>query len=133
MSKKRGLGKFVLGASLGATISLLFAPKKGAELRKDIKCKLDEFIGNVDNLTIEDIKKEFNEKVEEIKKELNDLDKEKVLNAAKKKSEELKVKTEELINLAKTKGNDVLEDIAKDLKAKTVKVAKEVISKLEEK
>ena len=41
MSKKRGLGKFVLGASLGATISLLFAPKKGAELRKDIKCKLD--------------------------------------------------------------------------------------------
>lgn len=133
MSKKSGLGKFVLGASLGAAISLLFAPKKGTELRKDIKCKLDEFMGKVDDLTVEDIKKEFNKKVEEIKKELDELDKEKVLKAAKKKSEELKTQTEELVNLAKTKGNDVLEDIAKDLKTKTVKVAKEVISKLEEK
>ena len=59
MSKK-GLGKFVLGASLGAAVSLLFAPKKGTELRKDIKCKLDEFMGNVDKLTVEDIKEEFN-------------------------------------------------------------------------
>ena len=66
MSKK-GLGKFVLGASIGAAVSLLFAPKKGTELRKDIKCKLDEFMGNVDKLTVEDIKEEFNKKVEEIK------------------------------------------------------------------
>ena len=78
MSKKGGLGKFVLGAGLGAAVSLLFAPKKGTELRKDIKCKLDEFMGNVDKLTIEEIKEEFNTKVEGLKKELDDLDKEKV-------------------------------------------------------
>lgn len=133
MSKKSGLGKFVLGAGLGAAISLLFAPKKGTELRKDIKSKLDEFMGNVDKLTIEDIKEEFNKKVEEIKKELDDLDKEKVLKTAKKKGEELKDKADELLNLAKDKGNTVLEGIAKDLKTKTVEVAKEVIKKLEEK
>lgn len=131
MSKK-GLGKFVLGASLGAAVSLLFAPKKGTELRKDIKCKLDEFMGNVDKLTVEDIKEEFNRKVEEIKKELDNLDKEKALKTAKKKGEELKVKADELLDLAKNKGNDVLEEIAKDLKTKTVKVAKEVVKKLEE-
>jgi len=131
MSKK-GLGKFVLGASLGAAVSLLFAPKKGTELRKDIKCKLDEFMGNVDKLTVEDIKEEFNKKVEEIKKELDNLDKEKALKTAKKKGEELKVKADELLDLAKNKGNDVLEEIAKDLKTKTVKVAKEVVKKLEE-
>ena len=133
MSKKSGLGKFVLGAGLGAAISLLFAPKKGTELRKDLKCKLDEFIGNVDKLTVEDIKKEFNSKVEDIKKELEDLDKEKVLKTAKKKGDELKVKADELVGLAKEKGNTVLEGIAKDLKAKTVEVAKEVVKKLEEK
>lgn len=133
MSKKSGLGKFVLGAGLGAAISLLFAPKKGTELRRDIKSKLDEFMGNVDKLTIEDIKEEFNKKVEEIKKELDDLDKEKVLKTAKKKGEELKDKADELLNLAKDKGNTVLEGIAKDLKTKTVEVAKEVIKKLEEK
>ena len=133
MSKKSGLGKFVLGAGLGAAISLLFAPKKGTELRKDLKCKLDEFMGNVDKLTVEDIKKEFNCKVEDIKKELEDLDKEKVLKTAKKKGEELKDKAEDLVNLAKEKGNTVLEGIAKDLKTKTVEVAKEVVNKLEEK
>lgn len=133
MSKKSGLGKFVFGAGLGAAFSLLFAPKKGTELRKDIKCKIDEFIGNVDKLTIEDIKEEFNKKVEEIKKELDDLDKEKILKTAKKKGEELKDKTEDLVNLAKDKGNTVLEGIAKDLKTKAVEVAKEVVNKLEEK
>ena len=133
MSKKSGLGGFILGAGLASAVSLLFAPKKGTELRKDIKCKLDEFMGNVNKLTVGDIKEEFNSKVEDIKKELEELDKEKVLNAAKKKSEELKAKTEELVNLAKDKGNSVLEGIAKDLKSKTVKVAKEVINKLEEK
>ncbi len=133
MSKKSGLGKFVLGAGLGAAISLLFALKKGTELRKDIKSKLDEFMGNVDKLTIEDIKKEFNMKVEEIKKELDNLDKEKVLKSAKKKGEELKAKADDLVSLAKEKGNIVLEGIAKDLKTKTVEVAKEVVKKLEEK
>lgn len=133
MSKKSGLGKFVLGAGLGAAISLLFAPKKGTELRKDLKCKLDEFMGNVDKLTVEDIKKEFNSKVEDIKKELEDLDKEKVLKTAKKKGDELKAKADELVGLAKEKGNTVLEEIAKDLKAKTVEVAKEVVNKLQEK
>ena len=39
MSKK-GLGKFVLGAGIGAGLALLFAPKKGSDLRRDIKRKL---------------------------------------------------------------------------------------------
>ena len=34
MSKK-GLGKFIVGAGIGAAIGLIFAPKKGSELRKD--------------------------------------------------------------------------------------------------
>lgn len=132
MSKK-GLGKFVIGAGLGAAISLLFAPKKGSDLRKDIKCKFDEFMKDVDKLTVEDIKDEFNDKVNEIKKELKELDKEKVLKVAKEKSEDLKSKTDDLVKMAKEKGNNVLEGIAKDLKTKTVEVAKEVINKLEEK
>ena len=50
MSKK-GIGKFVLGASLGAGLALLFAPKKGSDLRRDIKRKLDDFMKDVDKLT----------------------------------------------------------------------------------
>ena len=50
MSKK-GLGKFVLGAGIGAGLALLFAPKKGSDLRRDIKRKFDEFMKDVDRLS----------------------------------------------------------------------------------
>ena len=36
-NKKSGLGKFVLGAAIGAGLGILFAPKKGSETRKDSK------------------------------------------------------------------------------------------------
>lgn len=128
---KKGLGKFLLGAGIGAGLALLFAPKKGSDLRRDIKKKLDEFMADVDKMTVEDIKKEFTNKLDEVKKGLEDLDKEKVLKAAKKKASELKEKAEDLVLLAKEKGTPVLEGIANDLREKTISVAKEVIEKLE--
>ena len=130
MSKK-GIGKFVLGASLGAGLALLFAPKKGSDLRRDIKRKLDDFMKDVDKLTVEDIKKECTVRVDNIKKELEELDKEKVEKIAKKKAKELQKKADELIALAKEKGTPVLEGIADDLKNKVISVCTEVINKLE--
>ena len=43
MSKK-GLGKFVLGAAIGAGIGLLFAPRSGKETRKLLKDKMDDLV-----------------------------------------------------------------------------------------
>lgn len=130
MSKK-GLGKFVLGTGIGAGLALLFAPKKGSDLRRDIKRKFDEFMKDVDKIEIEDIKESFTKKVDEIKKELEDLDKEKVEKIAKKKAKELQRKAEDLVDLAKEKGTPVLEGIADDLKHKVICVCTEVINKLE--
>lgn len=132
MSKK-GLGKLALGAGIGASLALLFAPKKGSDLRSDIKKKINEFMKNVDDMTVSEIKDEFTMKVNEIKDGLDDLDKETVLKAAKKKGEELKDKANDLLELAKEKGTPVLEGIADDLKEKTISVAQNVIDKLEEK
>ena len=129
--KKNGLGKFAIGAGIGAGLALLFAPKKGSDLRKDIKKKIDAFMADVDDMTVAEIKQEFTDKVEEIKNGIEDLDKEKVVKIAKKKGEELKEKASELVELAKEKGTPVLEGVAEDLKEKTVSVAKEVIEKLE--
>lgn len=130
MSKK-GFGKFVLGAGIGASLALLFAPKKGSELRRDIKRKLDDFMKDVDKIELDDIKEAFADKVDEIKKELEDLDKEKVEKIAKKKAKELQRKTEDLVDLAKEKGTPVLEGIAEDLKHKVICVCTEVINRLE--
>lgn len=129
--KKNGLGKFLAGAAIGAGLGLLFAPKKGSELRKDLKNKLDEIVGKVKEIDIEEVKNEFFQKVDEVKKGLEDLDKEKVLKIAKKKGEELKEKSEELLALAKEKGTPVLEKVANEVRDKAILVVKEVLEKLE--
>ena len=72
MSKK-GLGKIALGATVGAGLALLFAPKKGSDLRRDIKKKIDDIIKDVDQMKVEDIKKEFKDKVEEVTNGIEDL------------------------------------------------------------
>ena len=101
MSKK-GTGKLILGAGIGAGLALLFAPKKGVELRADLK------------------------------KRIGDLDKEKVKKIATKKAKQLKKKTEELVEYAKEKGTPVLEKAATEVKKQAANVCREVLAKLED-
>ena len=131
MSKKKGTGKFILGAGIGAGLALLFSTKKGSELREDLKKKLDNLLKKAKDVDLEDISEEFTKKVNVLKEELKELDKEKVLKIAKEKGEELKDKAEELLVLAKEKGTPVLESMAKDVKKSTISVIKEVLNKLE--
>lgn len=130
MSKK-GLGKFAVGAAIGAGLGLLFAPKKGEEMRKEVKAKMDELLKKVNEIDADDVKNEFDAKVEEIRKELKDLDKEKALDLAKEKGKELKKQAEELVALAKEKGTPVLKESAEDLLNTVIKASKEALKKLE--
>lgn len=132
MSKNsKGIGKFVVGAALGAGLGILFAPKKGSETRELLKKKMTELTNHIRNIDVEEVKEEFEKKVNEIRMELVDLDKEKVLEIAKEKCNDLKVKTQELVELAKDKGTPVLRDTAKDLLETVIKVSKETIKKLD--
>ena len=47
MSKKKGCGKFLVGAALGAGLGLLFAPKKGSDMREDLKKQLDKLLNQI--------------------------------------------------------------------------------------
>ena len=131
MSKKKGCGKFLVGAALGAGLGLLFAPKKGSDMREDLKKQLDKLLNQIKDIDTEEVKKEFDKRVNEIKDALNDLDKEKVLDLAKEKALVLKDKAEDLVDLAVEKGTPVLQKAAEELRIKAIAVTKDVLKKLE--
>ena len=130
-TKKHCFGKFLAGVGIGAGLGLLFAPKSGDEMRKILKKKFDEFIAEAKKIDVNEVKDDFLAKIEDIRNELEDLDKEKVLKIAQEKSEDIKNKTAELVQLAKDKGTPVLAGVANDVREKAVMVTKEVLKKLE--
>ena len=131
MSKKSGLGKFVLGAAVGTGLGILFAPKKGSETREDLKREFKKLLEQVKSIDVDDVRESFEKKIQELEKEIEDLDKEKVLKIAKKKGEQIKEKAEDLVNLAVEKGTPVLENAANDVRQKAIDVTKDVLEKLE--
>ena len=131
MSKKNGIGKLLIGAGIGAGLGMLFAPKKGSDLRKDLKKKMDELIEKAKNIDAEEVKENIETKIAQIKEELADLDKEKVLKIAKKKARQIQDMAEELVDYAVEKGTPILENTADSVRQKAIEVTKDVLNRLE--
>lgn len=131
MSKKSSVGSFVGGLLVGAGLGVLFAPKKGSETREDLKNLFDEMVTKVKDIKPDEVKDAIEKKIEYIKNEIKELDKEKVLAVAKEKGAVLKEKCEDLIEYAKEKSMPAVEKTAKELKAKTADVVRDVLAKLE--
>lgn len=131
--KKSNAGKFVLGAAIGATLGVLFAPKSGKETRKAIKEKAEDLIEKTKEIDVQEVRDTIEEKVSDIIEEMKDLDKEKVAKIAKKKAAELKKHAEELVEYTKKKATPVVEEAAVALRQKAIEGTKKVLDKLESK
>ena len=132
MSKK-GFGKFILGAGIGAGLALLFAPQSGDKTRKELKKKLEDLYEKVKNIDPSDVRDDILDKIEDIKEEVKNLDKEKVAAAAKKSAKQLEKKANDLYETAKKKSTPVVEKAVDDVRKSALKAAKEVVNKLEDK
>ena len=133
MSKRSGIGSLLLGGAIGAGIALLFAPKKGEELRKDLLEKISELCDKLKDIDEDEVKANIEKKVKEIKDGIKDLDAEKVKSVAIEKGEKLKTKATELVEYAKEKGEPVLIENSEAILKRVIKVSKDALKKLEEK
>ena len=128
---KKGFGNLVLGVAIGASLGILFAPKKGSQTRHELKEKMLDLVSSAKELSISDVSHIVEDKINEIRHDLNDLDKEKVLKIAKEKSEDIKKKCQDLVDLAIEKGTPVLKDAAVEVRDKTIDVMRDMVNKLE--
>ena len=92
------IGKFIAGVGIGTVIGMLLAPKKGSELRQDLKDKSQELYDKAQNMTKEDIETLVNNTIEEIKQAIEEFDLDEFKEATGAKLSNLKDKLEQLAN-----------------------------------
>jgi len=88
------LGRFIIGLGIGAVAGLLFAPKKGSELREDIKKESLKAYDSVKNMTKEDIEAILGQTIETVKKSVDEFDVDDFRETTRTKLTELEAKLE---------------------------------------
>ncbi|OUQ02864.1 YtxH domain-containing protein [Thomasclavelia spiroformis] len=96
------IGKFIAGVGIGTVIGMLLAPKKGSELRQDLKDKSQELYDKAQNMTKEDIETLVNNTIEEIKQAIEEFDLDEFKEATGAKLSNLEDKLEQLANSIKS-------------------------------
>ena len=129
MSKKKS---FLLGAGIGLGLGLLFAPKSGKETREDLAKMISDLYEKAKQIDVEEVKNAIIVKTKELENTLKDLDKETEKQLIIDKSREVKIKAQELVDLAIEKGTPIVEKTAKKVKSKTAELLKNTAEKLEE-
>ena len=116
MAQENGFGKGVMigliaGAATGAIVALLYAPKSGKELRKDIKDKAD------------DLKNDINYRYDAAKTKLNEM-----IQEGKMQAEIYTGNAKDKVNNWITEAESVLEDVKVKTKNETERIQEAVKS-----
>ncbi|MDE6952490.1 MAG: YtxH domain-containing protein [Erysipelotrichales bacterium] len=113
------LGKFIMGLGIGAVAGLLLAPKKGSELREDIKNETLKAYDNVKSLTKEDVEAMLGQTIESVKKTVDEFDIDVFKQTTKEKLTELQEKLEEFAGkIKKTDQYEMIKDTVVEISDK---------------
>lgn len=113
------LGKFIMGLGIGAVAGLLLAPKKGSELREDIKNETLKAYDNVKSLTKEDVEAMLGQTIESVKKTVDEFDMDVFKQTTKEKLAELQEKLEEFAGkVKKTDQYEMIKDTVVEISDK---------------
>ena len=114
------LGKLLVSVGAGAILGLLVAPKKGSELREDLKAKSSELYGKVKNMTLDDVETALDESIDNLKKSIDEFDADTFKADTKDKLSDLEDKVKALAD--KVKESDEYNDIKESAAAVSAKV-----------
>lgn len=90
------LGKFIAGIGIGTVVGMLVAPKKGSELREELKSKGTQAYNNAKDMTKEDVQNLISKTVDDIKKAIDEFDVDEFKNTTGAKLGNVKTKLEDL-------------------------------------
>ena len=91
------LGRFLTTLGIGALAGMLLAPKKGSELREELKGKGKETLDTAKEMTVEDYQKLISETIDGLKKTVDEFDVDEFKENSLTKLNELKDKFDEVV------------------------------------
>lgn len=125
-------GRFLSGVLVGIGLGILVAPDKGENTRLELRKSFDKLINTIKDIDIESTKAALINKLAEIESDLTDLDTAEKTDIVKEKTELINQKCDELISVANGTDANMLNDVIKDVKKNTTKLASTVLNSLEE-
>ena len=106
------LGRFLTTLGIGALAGMLLAPKKGSELREELKGKGKETLDSAKEMTVEDYQKLISETIDSIKKTVDEFDVDDFKDSSLAKLNELKDQVDNVIVQVNDKINEVKEKMS---------------------
>ena len=103
------LGRFLTTLGIGALAGMLLAPKKGSELREELKGKGKETLDSAKEMTVEDYQKLISETIDSIKKTVDEFDVDDFKDSSLEKLNELKDKFDDVVT--KLQDNDKINEV----------------------
>lgn len=91
------LGRFLTTLGIGAIAGMLLAPKKGSELREELKGKGKETLDTAKEMTVEDYQKLISETIDGLKKTVDEFDVDEFKENSLTKLNDLKDKFDEVV------------------------------------